>query len=39
MMCKIIKKDKVKKHQRRADQLIYKLYSLTSEEIKFIEDS
>ena len=32
------KQAKVKEYQRQIDQLVYKLYNLTDEEIKIVED-
>jgi len=32
------KQAKVKEYQRQIDQLVYKLYKLTDEEIKIVED-
>jgi len=32
------KQAKVKEYQRRIDQLVYKLYDLTDEEIRIVED-
>ena len=32
------KQAKVKEYQRQIDQLVYKLYELTDEEIKIVED-
>ncbi|MBP7796668.1 MAG: hypothetical protein KA059_07850 [Elusimicrobiales bacterium] len=33
----VVKQDKVKEYEHQIDQMVYKLYGLTEEEIKIVE--